>query len=122
MVLATDSRRPDFRVTSWPYRRAGLPEARMVQHVGCVSAELEVYLSPDDEVLPQREVDVGEARTIQGVSALVAIGAGCRNSECRQVIPVVDVAAAGNVPRISNPVRILRVTAGLVVQGIVVAL
>ena len=47
----------------------GLRKAGMVQHVGGIPAELEVDLSPDDEVLAQRKVDVRQARTAQAISA-----------------------------------------------------
>ena len=51
----------------------------MIQHVGSIAAELEVDLSPDDEVLAQREVDICQPgpRKLFLLESPNVPGAGC---------------------------------------------
>src|SRR6266542_4832849 len=58
--------------------RSRLPVVGMVGHVEKLAAELQLESLPDLKVLEQREIEIREARTADGISSGIAIAEGIR--------------------------------------------
>lgn len=84
----------------------GKAKAGMVEDVGCVRANLEDTLSPDVEVLAEREVDVREAWAVQRVPPHISKCSRRRLHEGIDIEPLVRRSMRSRL-RIANLVGIL---------------